>query len=385
MSVSAQCLRGADVAARLDQLWAETLGLSTKPNDDFFADGGHSLLATRLLARVEKEFSVRIPLRDFVREPTRTAVARAIVSGAPDQIFRFQRLVRLGSGAAKPVFAVVHSNGAFFPLGQELGADHPFVALQAADRRHAEDLPATIEAMAASYVKQLRLAEPSGPYVLMGWCLAGTIAYEAAQQLLAEGEEVAAVMMVDTWCPSYATGMSALHRRLSEWSYSTQVILMDFSKVLRGRHSFSAFLERRNAIRRLQKGRSRSKTPSSEVHANYQADRDFDTRILGQVRDACRSYNPQPIGARVLLVRSSEEPRGFGLSRRLGWDRLRDRQWLMTTIRGDHCEVFMEPQIGILARAIREAVGLSRPVAAPVAVAAPGATPAIFAVSNAAS
>ena len=160
---------------------------------------------------------------------------------------------------------------------------------------------------------------------------------------------------------------------------------MDFSKVLRGQHSFSAFLERRNAIRRLQKGRSRSKTPSSEVHANYQADRDFDTRILGQVRDACRSYNPQPIGARVLLVRSSEEPRGFGLSRRLGWDRLRDRQWLMTTIRGDHCEVFMEPQIGILARAIREAVGLSRPVAAPVAVAAPGATPAIFAVSNAAS
>ncbi len=53
--------------------------------------------------------------------------------------------------------------------------------------------------MAASYVKEIRDVQPQGPYLLSGWSMGGLIALEAARQLLAAGQEVALVAMLDTY------------------------------------------------------------------------------------------------------------------------------------------------------------------------------------------
>ncbi|MBD3307309.1 alpha/beta fold hydrolase, partial [candidate division KSB3 bacterium] len=66
-----------------------------------------------------------------------------------------------------------------------------------------DDLPVltTIEAMAAFYLAEMRQIQPVGPYYLLGRCFGGVIAFEMAQQLVAQGQEVALLALLDTMTP----------------------------------------------------------------------------------------------------------------------------------------------------------------------------------------
>ena len=300
---------------------------------------------------------MKVALPDFYRDPTLGALAHALRAEPPARQFRFDRVARLGRGTTKPVFAVMHSNGAFFPLGHEVGGEHAFVALQTMDRHSGRRLPPTIEAIAEGYVRQLRLVEPNGPYVLLGWCLAGNIAYEAAQQLRAAGQEVAAVVMVDTWNPAYFARMGRVRRQVAERSYGWQIILTQFRKVLRGTLGMGEFLRDRNAVKRLVKAPAATEGPLSLAAQAYAAQQEFDTDLLGQLHAAAQLYRPRPYAGRVLRIRSSEEPRGFGLDRRYGWGRLVGDGLTLVTVPGDHLTIFMEPSITLLTRVVRDAVG----------------------------
>ncbi|GGV37111.1 non-ribosomal peptide synthetase [Streptomyces spectabilis] len=83
-------------------------------DDNFFDLGGHSLLTVRLLARVENESGVRVPVRDFLAAPT---------PGGLDAL-----LTTLETGAAAPVDAPVPESEARlapslrFPAGVRFGA-----------------------------------------------------------------------------------------------------------------------------------------------------------------------------------------------------------------------------------------------------------------------
>jgi len=61
------------VENKLVKLWSEVLGLSRKPigiYDNFFELGGHSLKATVLIAKIHKEFEVKVPLAELFENPT---------------------------------------------------------------------------------------------------------------------------------------------------------------------------------------------------------------------------------------------------------------------------------------------------------------------------
>ena len=55
--------------------------------------------------------------------------------------------------------------------------------------------------MIADYTAQIRQAQPSGPYRLMGWSLGGSIAWDIARQLEQAGCEVAFLGLVDSTLP----------------------------------------------------------------------------------------------------------------------------------------------------------------------------------------
>lgn len=343
-------------SARLTAIWTELLpGRSAGPQTNFFDAGGHSLLATRLLSRIEREFGRTLPLSVFYADPTLGALEVALDAGPPARQFRFDRVTRIGQGDAKPVFAVVHSNGAFLPMGHALGQTHRFVALQAIGRRTGGSLPDTIEAIAAMYVRQLRLVEPVGPCVLLGWCLGGTVAFEAAQQLRAAGEDVAAIVMVDTWNPAYFAAMGTLRRRMADRSFSTQIILTELAQALAGRITLREFLMRRHSVRRLVRPPQRDGLPSPAAAA-YLADQAFDAELLRQLSAAAKRYRPRSYPGRVLHIASSDEPRGFGLDRRYGWGKLVGDGLARVTIPGDHLSIFLEPGISQMTRHVRAMV-----------------------------
>ena len=83
-------------------------------------------------------------------------------------------------------------------LALRLGADQPFYGLQSPGLDGSCEPLTRIEDMAARYLKEIRRIQPHGPYFLGGYCLGGTVAYEIAQQIQAQGERVALLALFDT-------------------------------------------------------------------------------------------------------------------------------------------------------------------------------------------
>jgi thioesterase domain-containing protein len=57
---------------------------------------------------------------------------------------------------------------------------------------------ASLEALAADYIRQIRYCEPAGSLVLGGYCLGGAVAFEMARQLRGSDNPVDEVIIIDT-------------------------------------------------------------------------------------------------------------------------------------------------------------------------------------------
>jgi pimeloyl-ACP methyl ester carboxylesterase len=103
-------------------------------------------------------------------------------------------------GSRRPLFYIhIHAEGgAFycFNLARNLGPEQPFYVLEPFRSAELRAMPG-FEAMAAAYVASLRAVQPEGPYQLVGFCGGGLIAFEVAQQLRAQGQEVDLLVMIE--------------------------------------------------------------------------------------------------------------------------------------------------------------------------------------------
>jgi thioesterase domain-containing protein len=81
--------------------------------------------------------------------------------------------------------------------------------------------------MAALYLKEIRGVQPHGPYLLGGYCMGGILAYEAAQQLTAAGEEVALLALFDTinWSNAAFTRWERMFTRFQRLIFHAAVVL----------------------------------------------------------------------------------------------------------------------------------------------------------------
>ena len=81
-------------------------------------------------------------------------------------------------------------------LARHLGADQPFFGLSPLGRDDGRP-PHDVEAMAAVYLAAVRHAQPRGPYSLGGYCSCAAVAWEMARQLVAAGEKVSLLALVE--------------------------------------------------------------------------------------------------------------------------------------------------------------------------------------------
>ena len=77
----------------------------------------------------------------------------------------------------------------------------PIYALQSPFVHAPEELTCSFETMASIYLKEIRRIQPRGPYLFGGWSIGGMFAYEAARQVILQGEEVRGIIMLDSPCP----------------------------------------------------------------------------------------------------------------------------------------------------------------------------------------
>ena len=87
----------SEVARKLAVICAEALGIERIGlNDSLFDLGAHSLLITRILARIEREFQVEVPIQAFFETPTVGAIA-GLIAASPRQAVSSRILPQSGS------------------------------------------------------------------------------------------------------------------------------------------------------------------------------------------------------------------------------------------------------------------------------------------------
>ncbi|WP_322986209.1 non-ribosomal peptide synthase/polyketide synthase [Streptomyces sp. S584] len=186
----------------LCSVFEQVLGVSPVGVDASFFDlGGHSLLAVRLVNRIKVVIGADVPVRAVFDAPTvaglLTWIAREGRQGTADVLVPMR-----ASGDRPPLFCAHTVLG----LGWEYGwltdaapGNQPLYALRPRGMdTGATELPDSLARMAADYVAQIRTVQPSGPYHLLGWSFGGNVVQEMAAQLQHAGEEVAALILLDS-------------------------------------------------------------------------------------------------------------------------------------------------------------------------------------------
>jgi len=310
--------------AALADLWEQLLDVEfVSIHDDFFDDlGGHSILAAEMLTTVKRKFNKRVPLAAMAETSTIAKLAALLRTDQVDTPWDGIAPIRT-RGSQTPLFWVFGSIRKLRHLSNGLGPDQPLYGLQwkGADGDSVRNLP-SIEELATYSLKRLRMAQPSGPYILGGLCLGGLVAYEMAQQLCRSGEQVQHLILMDTPTQHTSTYHSGFPLRLRQCMEDlrhagVQSAASRLSKRLRESWTYlrSTLSLRSRLVLRWHRLTGGSIPPRyRELAANL------------SVRRAAARYEPRPYDGELSIFRSSEDHivgfPGYWSDDVLGWEPL---------------------------------------------------------------
>lgn len=186
----------------LCDLFMEVLNLPQVGIDDGFFDlGGHSLLAVHLMSKIHQALGVQLSIGNLFEAPTVAGLAERLEIGTSKSALDVLLPLRK-NGEEVPLFCVHPAGGlswCYSGLMTYLAAEYPIYGVQARGISKREELPKTLDEMAADYIKQIRTVQSTGPYHLLGWSLGGNIIQAMATQLQNQGENVELVAMLDAY------------------------------------------------------------------------------------------------------------------------------------------------------------------------------------------
>ncbi len=198
-----------ELERQLVEIWENLLNV--KPigiTDNYFELGGQSLLAMRLFAQIKDVTGQKLPLATLFESPTIAELAVAI-----DHEIKGTQPERKLSNNFKPWVIPIQPKGdkiPFFHMGgsallynlaKYLGEDQPMFGVLEQDLDGELPLHITVEDIVPHCIEGIRSVQPEGPYIIGGLCFGAVVSIEVARALKAQGEEVALVVMIDSYAP----------------------------------------------------------------------------------------------------------------------------------------------------------------------------------------
>jgi amino acid adenylation domain-containing protein len=184
---------------KLVGIWEALLGTSPIGiQDNFFDVGGTSLLSLPLMIQIEKVFGKALPMSTLLTDATIEQLAAAL--GESDDQWRDVIVTLADGGPQTPLFLVHDGEGETLPyrtLAQRLRSERPVYGIHPRSRGGFPMLQTRLGDIAEFYAQEIRRVQPQGPYLVGGLCIGGFIAFEIAQRLQAQGQEVSMVLLID--------------------------------------------------------------------------------------------------------------------------------------------------------------------------------------------
>jgi thioesterase domain-containing protein len=191
-----------EIERALAQIWSELLNVErVGRHDNFFQLGGHSMLSTRLVDGARRRGLI-LDLQQVFDAATLQDLAAVVRPDVHGVVTRTTLVPLRTSGTRRPLFCLHEGFGgvlAYERLARFIDADVPVYSVEAVALHEDPPVYRSLPEMARNYLAQIATVQPVGPYRLTGWSGGGLIAYEMARQLLARGETVELLGMIDTY------------------------------------------------------------------------------------------------------------------------------------------------------------------------------------------
>jgi amino acid adenylation domain-containing protein len=338
-----------DLELQLTKIWERVLGIQPIGiMDNFFELGGHSLMAVKLVTEIEKAFGKNILLSTLFQAQTIEELAIVL---KPQSVTKptWTSLVEIkpGNPSKTPLFCIhaVWGNILFCRnFTNHLETERPIYGLQSRGLDGEHQPCTSIPEMATNYIEEIQTIQPQGPYLLTGFSLGGVIAFEIAQQLQAQGQEIQLLALVDTSCPNQDADRESIDRTLLSKT------LLHFRKLLKLNNSDRVDYIWKRVVWNLTEGNANIlyklylrhiKNSLTELRllnvywANYQTQ---------------YSYVPQPYQGKIILFKADD--RGIGNEDEhddtLDWGLLASEGLEIVTIVGSHEDLIEEPNVRML-------------------------------------
>jgi thioesterase domain-containing protein/acyl carrier protein len=333
----------SDLEQTLTRWWQEILGVEdVEPDQDFFSLGGDPVLGLQLLAKIKGQYDIDLAISALFDGRTVARMAD-LIQLKQVSAERLSIVPIRNQGTLPPLF-LVHGVGGnvlgFFSLVKRLHPNQPVYGIQAQALQPVGPTLIQLKDMAAYYLREVRRVQPVGPYRFLGLSFGGLVAYEMAQQLHAQGEEVGLLGMLDTWQPSFMRGLpklGPLHLRILNRLHMVYLHTRKLklaSKIAYLRNRLKSRILRFLYASSVSSGRS-------DIFATMNSVRDINW-IAGI------NYKVQPYSGKVTLFRATCDD-DWRLPDDLGWGEMAAEGVEMFRIPGDHGQVLAEPSVSILA------------------------------------
>ena len=351
-----------EIEGSLVDIWKKLLRVEkVGVKDKFFELGGHSLLGMRLLSVVKRELGVDIPLAGIFDSTVESLAQRVSdlqrfgtgllnLIEKSDDIKPFKE-VELGQrveaglewghnengrymiplsteGTRLPFFGIISFNS-YALLGKYMTKDQPLYYLPPTQAASVEDI-------ASHYIKEIKLSQPTGPYVVGGFCGGGKIALEVAHQLEAQGDKVSALILFEFYAPRAALSKRTLRYKKRKLAYYKNRIV-----TLRKEAGSPVDLMKyvvNKSLRKLKKPESKPAPPKYITNPEY------------------NKYKWKPYAGKVILFQASITPLEYDGSPIMGWQGFFTGNVEVVQVQGGHLGIFREPAVKRLAERVAKAL-----------------------------
>ena len=350
-----------ELESAIAEIWSELLPRSRiGRHDDFFALGGHSLLLIRVAARLA-ELGHRVDTAMLFQKSTVMGLAAAIATpGTTSANGNGVEMIREGRGS--PLFCLHDGSGQLLyahRLGKALAPSLPMIGLSSPPP--GQSIPHSMADYATEVCARIRRVQPTGPYRLLGWSFGGLLAHAVAELLVADGECIEFLALLDSHLVSGSDVPAQMHDEKFHLLSLMQLEAIGVPELQEALEALRAEVDAME-LSELVRAAEATRLALLPAHLGGLAEHELLSYLHRQqaLHHVAMTFRPGAISLEVdLFIAGDQQPSAAsGWEAHIGTDaRLRTR-----TVPGTHHSMLREPHLSTLAAELRAALcGLADP------------------------